>query len=218
MMPPAMLATSGGSTAYVEASSMSNSIPSKACSKCGVAKPYSAFGKEPRNPTGVDAECKKCMARRRFLADYSSKFRDEHNDAWYEAKLSAPACTKICATCKKEKHVSCFYRARRFKSGFVYQCKECSRSVKSKLIKRNSELRSKYGISVHTYNSMLKEQDGKCAICKRICESGRRLAVDHSHNEGRVRGLLCSKCNRAIGLFRDDPAIMSNALDYLMGL
>lgn len=72
------------------------------------------------------------------------------------------------------------------------------------------------GLSMEDYQAMLAEQEGKCAICGEV-ESGRfsRLAIDHDHATGEVRGLLCGRCNKAIGLLRDSTMIVSSVLNYL---
>lgn len=72
-----------------------------------------------------------------------------------------------------------------------------------------------YGIGVAEYNAMLEAQGGTCAICGMANPDGRRLVVDHCHNSSAVRGLLCTKHNRALGLFGDDPALLRAALKYL---
>ncbi len=84
---------------------------------------------------------------------------------------------------------------------------------------RMSETRAKrlkrlYGITVDDYNRMLKQQKGVCFICRRA-PGTRRLAVDHDHKTGAVRGLLCSRCNRGLQWFSDDPKKLSRAVVYL---
>ena len=81
-------------------------------------------------------------------------------------------------------------------------------------------LRNKYGIEPEDYLAMVARQNGKCAICRRESprSSSRRLFVDHCHSTGRVRGLLCSPCNSAIGLLREDAKLFYNAVRYLAGL
>jgi len=77
-------------------------------------------------------------------------------------------------------------------------------------------IRKKYGITLDEYNVMLKAQDNKCAICNNEDEvKGRKLAIDHCHTTGSVRGLLCGKCNRALGLFYDNRELLHNAIQYL---
>lgn len=73
---------------------------------------------------------------------------------------------------------------------------------------------AKYRISQERYEELSNAQGGVCAICERHCEV-RRLAIDHSHHTGKVRGLLCHKCNTALGLFKDDSEIIQAALNYL---
>jgi Recombination endonuclease VII len=80
--------------------------------------------------------------------------------------------------------------------------------------KRRHNLKSLYGLSVDQYNDLLRAQHGACAICGNG-QSG-RLHVDHCHDSGSVRGLLCNRCNRAIGLLGDDPAILRRAISYLL--
>lgn len=70
---------------------------------------------------------------------------------------------------------------------------------------------------------MVVAQDGRCAICREEETATARgrvrsLAVDHDHETGAVRGLLCSRCNTALGLFRDNPALLLEAIAYLGGL
>lgn len=81
---------------------------------------------------------------------------------------------------------------------------------------RDGLLRRTYGISDDIYNSYFEAQDGRCAICG-IHQSklNRRLFVDHCHTTGRVRGLLCYRCNTALGLFNDSEDQLNNALAYL---
>jgi hypothetical protein len=67
--------------------------------------------------------------------------------------------------------------------------------------RRASDLKRIYGISVEQYAQMLAVQEGKCAICRRPPKGGRPLAVDHCHQSGRVRALLCAACNRFVGGF-----------------
>lgn len=85
---------------------------------------------------------------------------------------------------------------------------------------KNLFLRRTYGISAADYNAMLAEQAGVCAICSKpesmeIRGSVVALAVDHDHETGAVRGLLCAPCNRALGMFQDSPALLDAAKAYL---
>ena len=73
-----------------------------------------------------------------------------------------------------------------------------------------------YGLTVADYNALLERQGGGCAICGQPRNS-HRLAVDHDHATGRVRGLLCAPCNHAIGSLRDRPDLLRSAIAYLAG-
>lgn len=73
----------------------------------------------------------------------------------------------------------------------------------------------KYGLSVPVYDKMLKRFNGCCWICLKLPPRGRSLAIDHCHSTGKVRGLLCTPCNYAIGMLRDDPATVRRAHVYL---
>lgn len=71
----------------------------------------------------------------------------------------------------------------------------------------------KYGLESKEYKQLLIEQAGLCKICMRA--GGRKLVIDHSHETGKVRGLLCQTCNTALGKFQDNPTILQSAIDYL---
>jgi hypothetical protein len=84
------------------------------------------------------------------------------------------------------------------------------------LEKRDGIIRNQYGITLAEYNAMLEAQDYKCAICGNEDEvEGRRLAIDHCHTTGKIRGLLCGKCNRGLGLFYDNTNNLAKAIEYL---
>ena len=74
----------------------------------------------------------------------------------------------------------------------------------------------KRGITAEEFNSKLKLQDGKCAICDRPQDASIKfLSIDHDHKTNKLRGLLCSNCNRGIGCFKDDPQLLIAAAAYL---
>lgn len=75
-------------------------------------------------------------------------------------------------------------------------------------------IQKKYGISENDYQNLLVKQNGVCAICQRH-QRKQRLSIDHSHKTGRVRGLLCTRCNRNIGRFFDSYEMLQRAADYL---
>lgn len=81
---------------------------------------------------------------------------------------------------------------------------------------RKNWLKREYGLTIEHYNEMLIEQDFSCAICKRHMSNFKRpLHVDHDHENNKVRGLLCNRCNTALGSLGDTKESIENVLKYL---
>ena len=80
---------------------------------------------------------------------------------------------------------------------------------------RKSHLKLNYNLSMSDYKQLHDSQNGLCAICKQPERKYKYLAVDHDHNTGHIRGLLCASCNNVLGLVKDDPRILSSAIAYL---
>jgi hypothetical protein len=126
--------------------------------------------------------------------------------------------TKQCTKCGDDKPIESFAKRNNRKSGVQSSCKECN--VKNKQdaqYYRDWKLKAVYGISRTEYDSLRAAQNHCCAICG-IHEKHAKnttLCVDHNHNTGEVRGLLCHKCNAAIGLLQDSHEFCTNAATYL---
>jgi hypothetical protein len=90
------------------------------------------------------------------------------------------------------------------------------RNTRDPIRARSYFLLSTYGLTLDTYNEMLSQQDYCCAICHLPFTENNRPGIDHDHNTGAVRGILHSTCNMGIGLLRDDPDVLYNALEYLV--
>jgi hypothetical protein len=90
-------------------------------------------------------------------------------------------------------------------------CKMYQKRAEFKDQHKRYTLRSRYDLSHEEFERMFSDQGGRCKICRREA----RLCVDHCHESGKVRGLLCSGCNRGLGFFRDDSKALSNAVQYL---
>lgn len=73
---------------------------------------------------------------------------------------------------------------------------------------------TKYGITEEDFLSLYVEQMGRCAICLDECDRD-KIHIDHNHETGEVRGLLCGSCNRAIGYLKDNPLVVFRAFEYL---
>lgn len=83
--------------------------------------------------------------------------------------------------------------------------------------KRRQYTLKKYGLTFESFNKLLEKQNGQCAVCKATLELGQQTHIDHCHKTDKVRGLLCSKCNTAIGLLNDDPERAEALASYLRG-
>ena len=79
-----------------------------------------------------------------------------------------------------------------------------------------AQLKTKYGITLEFFDAMVREQAGRCAICSEPMRGPKAPCVDHDHETEDVRELLCAKCNRALGFFRDSPELLLRARDYLL--
>ena len=82
---------------------------------------------------------------------------------------------------------------------------------------RDNALQKNYGITLDDYYQMLSAQNNVCAICNRVCKTGKFLAVDHCHETNKIRGLLCAACNMALGNFEDSCDFLEKAIKYLRG-
>lgn len=137
--------------------------------------------------------------------------------------------TKVCSKCKIEKPIEAFSKHKGYKGNRRTECTECKNSNNLKRYHetkhlnpynyeedKDRKLRSTYGISYAEYLSMLDAQGGCCAICGSSGNGNRRaFAVDHCHSCGEIRGLLCSRCNTALGSLKEDIGVMMRAIEYI---
>ena len=142
--------------------------------------------------------------------------------------------TKVCSKCKIEKPLAEFYASRTRANGKQHRCKECSKYFTQQATKEwrannpqsnkasnlRAKAKSKYGLPLEDIWQMLFRQNGKCLICKRIIDFDSpdkcdKPHVDHNHETGKVRGLLCLTCNTGLGMFGDSPDLLEAALTYI---
>lgn len=141
---------------------------------------------------------------------------------------------KQCSKCKIEKPLSEFWPDRSKRNGYSARCKDCGREYareyrasrpdyektryqKNKASERERHLKRKYGVDLTSYEKMLTDQNGLCAICDapESEQFNSVFHVDHCHDTGEVRGLLCRGCNHMLGVVQDKPEILMRAVDYL---
>lgn len=126
---------------------------------------------------------------------------------------------KKCRSCDKEKKLSKFVKLSSSDDGHTNICLKCHRKAQQRYRKANPDkyksikLKSKYGITLEEVNQMKEKQKNKCGICK---TEDNDLHIDHCHDKGHVRGLLCHKCNKALGFFMDDTDNLHKAIVYLV--
>lgn len=117
--------------------------------------------------------------------------------------------------CGRRLPATSFHNNKSRPDGLHYSCRECWADYQAE---RN--LLRKFGITREEYDKLLKKQGGGCAICGEelgMMRAGKRLrlCVDHDHDTGEVRGILCTSCNNGLGRFKDDPELLLRAAEYL---
>ena len=150
-----------------------------------------------------------------------------------DAPLLLTLSFKRCSCCGEVKPTTDFTRYnRQGKWGFQYYCKACVNKKRKqykldnpeniKRANRKHNLKKQYGLTIEDVEKMLKNQNYKCMICGRelflhgsSVDKSKIARVDHNHETGEIRGLLCSDCNRGIGLLKDNPLFLANAIKYL---
>jgi hypothetical protein len=109
----------------------------------------------------------------------------------------------------------------RYTTAWARKNRDKDRALKKKSARKDPirffrwQLWKKYHITLETYNEMLVRQGNKCGICERSFSSDLRSCVDHDHNTGKFRGILCNNCNSAIGFFAESITTLSSAIKYL---
>lgn len=153
--------------------------------------------------------------------------------------MAFPLKSKFCSSCNLSLDISHFGKRTEYRDGYRNQCNEC-RSQKQAAYQRarghrkrkppqpittpeqsaelrRTKLRLKYGLSEDDFARMLAAQSGGCAICGTDKPSGRYgvFCVDHCHETGRIRGLLCLPCNSSLGRLGDTEKAIERVLSYV---
>lgn len=124
--------------------------------------------------------------------------------------------TKRCPDCGGQKPLEEFPRHHAYPDGRFVYCKRCHNARNRASKQRNGgarryHLRARYGLEPSDVEALIARQGGLCAACRRPAAE----QVDHDHRTGRVRGILCLRCNAALGAFKDDPVRIQRAIAYL---
>jgi hypothetical protein len=120
---------------------------------------------------------------------------------------------KQCKLCLETKGLEFFSKNSRYKDGYYKHCRKCHYSVYG----RDSHLRNRYGITEIEYHAMLEKQGYKCKVCGQEHKESRygRIIVDHDHETGKIRGLLCQPCNMTLGTSKDNIETLKGLIKYL---
>jgi Recombination endonuclease VII len=191
-----------------------NSGELKYCPDCRQDLPIDRFHKNARQKDGLGFYCADCANMRQLASRRARlgprRIRTKPKD------LAVPDGHKWCPECGEVKPLSAFPRNRSMPSGYMTYCKPCHNAIGRRDKEkhggaRNYHLRRRYGITAEHFDRMFEEQGGLCAICREAPAEH----VDHNHQTGRVRGLLCFNCNGALGQFRDRRDLMLRAIAYV---
>ena len=177
----------------------------KTCTKCKTEKELDKFYVARAFPDGLMYTCKTCTTERNRLWRKNNRALDRKYTREYYAKNRDKFRARDREYKKNNRD-----KIRLTERKYYFKHKE---KIDAKNRKRF--LRQYYNLPIERYEEMYREQNGVCLICKNINIAGRKLAVDHDHNTGVIRGLLCSKCNMGIGYFKDDVDLLRIAIDYL---
>jgi hypothetical protein len=162
----------------------------KRCSICNEWKEYSEFTRHSTMRDGYLKQCKKCK-------NQQSRDKTKNRNEMSEEEL-------LQARFKDKKKYDNLVSNKR-------------RNQKRRRTMRSLHLRRTYGMTIEEYESIYKAQDGCCGICgaKEIETPRKVLSVDHCHETGRIRGLLCDRCNLGIGMLGDNLQSLQRAVEYL---
>ena len=198
----------------------------KICTSCYISKDLEAFTKQKRGKYGYSSQCRECRNKIRTPYYEVRRFKTEQ----------AEKGLKFCRGCQTWKPLDDFHLAQSGTKGRQSFCKPCAnalakawrgknpsyyhfRVARDPEYFRRARLRKLYGLTLESYAELLEEQQNVCAICRqpeRCTSQGKLapLAVDHSHKDGKTRGLLCRDCNTALG-YVDRQEWLGAALAYL---
>jgi hypothetical protein len=160
----------------------------KRCKVCGELKPLDEFYRMTGMADGHRNDCKACnLAAKRARTALDPQANRDRVKRWQRAN----------------------------RDRYLAKQREYVESGKKAESDRRSYLKRKYGITLEQYDAMLEAQGGVCAICREPRLKERTLHVDHDHETGEIRGLLCFRCNNALGDLRENYELFVKAADYL---
>ncbi|MEU5698398.1 endonuclease VII domain-containing protein [Streptomyces aurantiacus] len=186
-------------------SDLSDSPQGKRCTGCKRTLPAECFAADRNRRDGLQVRCRECVAE--YSAAHYRRRRQAIGKPVRE-RMDVPHGHKLCRTCGEIKPHSEWHRNSTASDGLSTRCKAC-RAIQG----RQGHLKRQYGMTEAERDEMVASQMGLCVICLKAPA----VHVDHCHQTGRVRGVLCFNCNSAIGKLGDDPDAVRRAAAYLEG-
>jgi hypothetical protein len=166
---------------------------------------------------GIKMQCRRCGSLNTKKNGYGYKHnyltffcKDcKKGFSYSKRKLLLKSGKKQCTICGEIKPFKDFHKSKSG-CGTLPHCKECA--------KLNPLRFKKYNITLFDYQQMLQDQNSLCKICRTILNSSfeNRACIDHDHEKGKVRALLCPRCNTMIGLANDDVNVLNDAIQFLL--
>lgn len=193
----------------------------KVCTVCNEEKNTQEFHANKGSTSGRRSACRVCTNQKLT----KSLEAEGRLGKWAAAELRRQGL-KRCPKCMDIKPFADFSSVKIRLDGCKDRCRACDRIQRNSLTpeedlrvkERNkcNRLRRRFGVSLVEYRRMSKEQKDLCAICENPEKTkNRSLAVDHCHRTGKIRGLLCTSCNPAIGALGDSPELLRKAAAYI---
>jgi Recombination endonuclease VII len=198
---------------------MSDSVgeSGKLCPDCQQVKPLTEFSKDLLRKDGLSFYCGPCRRVRERRSVHARRGRPPLTR--HPVDVDVPAGHKWCPDCDLVKPFTEFPRMRSSSTGYATYCKPCH-NARGKQSRdkvggsRTYHLKRRYGVTQQEVEALITAQGGRCAICREAPAEH----VDHDHESGRVRGVLCFNCNGGLGQFRDRLDVMASAIAYLQGV
>lgn len=191
------------------------------CSKCELEKEQTEFSRARSSTRGYAYWCKSCMKIYMNSPDQKNKTREYYKR---EDVIERMREYRSQPTYKEKKKAD---NKRRYKNGGyerhrVYYLRNRNKILakqktpEARLSQKYKKLKYKYGITKQQYKNLCDSQNGRCAICEKELDMAKNTCIDHDHKTGKIRGILCSNCNRGLGGFMDNQEFTRSATEYLI--
>ncbi|MDI3386887.1 endonuclease VII domain-containing protein [Streptomyces sp. B-S-A8] len=185
---------------------MSDSLDRKRCPKCERVLQVASFARDKNRRDGLQAHCRECVAK--YSAAHYRRRREAEGKV-VRVKIPVPRGHKRCPQCGEVKPHAQWERNKTSSDGWASYCREC-RAERNRI----AYFKRKYGLTPDELDDLKAQQRGVCCICL----TAPAEHVDHCHETGRVRGVLCFSCNAGLGQYKDRPDAMRRAAAYLEGI